>query len=206
VVITALRRTGHAGLRDAAGVVPFAVEAESVTAAPLGSWVARAVPPASLASHALATIRLVTPCYVDRKGRKPGFELGRILGQMAHDLVQWELVDDGRAWELGRVPSDALSEAARRQAEDALKGLTIRTELRWADLGARYSHDNAQRFRLCGWVGRVRVEGDLTALMPWLLVLSLRGAGGKKSYGLGQVEVSVECRGRSPAPHGSNDS
>jgi hypothetical protein len=69
--------------------------------------------------------------------------------------------------------------------------MAIRTDITFEELGLRRSRGNGRRFPLRGFVGSIALTGKLAAALPWLSMLELRGGGGRKTFGLGEVRVWV---------------
>jgi hypothetical protein len=63
--------------------------------------------------------------------------------------------------------------------------------LRSKSYGKRYSRQNGNSFELRDVYGKVNIRNKLGEALPWLAVLSLRGAGAKKSFGLGRVQITL---------------
>lgn len=180
LVAEALARAGANGLGDAMGPLPFEYVAQQDRAHCLAEWCDRPVP-------AAARLTFVTPCQ-SRAG-----DLATLLGNMAHDLTQWALSDEGSSAELGKRGCDALADAARERAGAALTGV----EQQWlgyrdTDPGARQSRTNRGKFLLKGFTGAVVVSGDLAPAWPCLQALTLYGAGGRRGFGLGRVSLQAE--------------
>lgn len=117
-------------------------------------------------------------------------QVAHLLGNLAHDLVQWDLEDSGTSAQLGKRGCDALADEARREAESSLSGVTVDVRtLDAEDHGLRQSRSNRGAFRLHGVSGYVELRGDLARAWPWLASLVLRGAGQKRSFGLGEVRL-----------------
>jgi hypothetical protein len=119
-------------------------------------------------------------------------DLGSLLGNAAHELVQWDLADSGLAESFGdgsKRRCDAYADEARTTVKELATGLTVAGEVDHATLGRRASRGNGGKFELAGHHGWLRIAGDLQALLPWFIVLELRGAGAKKSFGMGDVRV-----------------
>jgi hypothetical protein len=114
-----------------------------------------------------------------------------VLGEVAHELVQWDLVDRQVSEDLGKRGCDALAEQARVAAASSLLGVRVDADVTEQHIGSRRSRSNGHRFGLTGYTGAVTLEGDLCGALPWLVVLELRGAGRKKTFGLGEVQLEL---------------
>jgi hypothetical protein len=178
----ALTAAGRAGLWNGRTSVLFDLAYKPVFEGTLGAWAARAWPRAAVAGRVL--VELASPCQGDDA------QLARLLGNLAHDLVQWDLDDDGRSAALGKRGCDALADEARGQAEASLRDVTVGVRaLDREDAGLRQSRSNRGSFRLRGLSGYLELSGDLSRTWPWLAALALRGAGQKRSFGLGEVRL-----------------
>lgn len=184
----ALEGAGRAGLWDGASAVPFDVASRVVFEGTLEGWATRGLDAAAAAGRVL--IELATPL----QSRDGAF--AHVLGVVAHDLVQWDLEDDGSSAELGKRGCDELADAVRLRAEAALDGVAVDVRaLDAEDQGLRRSRSNRGAFRLYGVSGFVELTGDLTRAWPWLRALALRGAGQKRSFGLGEVRLWLPAPG-----------
>ncbi len=180
----ALAAAGRAGLWNGRTSVLFDLTYRPVFEGTLGAWAARSRPHAMAAGRVL--VELASPCQGDDA------QLAPLLGNLAHDLVQWDLEDRGRSAELGKRGCDALADEARRQAEASLRGVIVDVRALGAEArGLRQSRSNRGSFRLHGVSGCVELSGDLALAWPWLAALALRGAGQKRSFGLGEVRLWV---------------
>lgn len=95
-------------------------------------------------------------------------------------------------WTTGRYP---VLDAARLLE----KAATIRrvcSSLRWFDY-RRYSTTQQMDMKLGGVVGKVRYQGDLTDLYPYIKAGEVLGVGKSLSFGFGRYEVSIEEEGQS---------
>ncbi|MDP2646304.1 MAG: hypothetical protein Q8P24_15305 [Desulfobacterales bacterium] len=120
------------------------------------------------------------------------FPLAKVLGNVANELVRWDLEDRGLADQMEKSRVDMLAEAARKSAESSITGIEIdHAALRPVDLGERASRKNNTKRSLRGFVGHVVLRGNLLPAMGWLEVLALWGGGQEKSSGLGQVKLWV---------------
>lgn len=186
VALEALERAGTAGL--GAEHVPFTAELEQSFDGTFAQWTglsfARVVS-AGVPAPRRVRIELVTPMDADVEA------FARIVGDVAHDWVQWDLADSDHAETIGRPACDALADRARDLAAEAFQGITIRTHITFEDLGLRRSRRNGRRFPLRGFVGSIELTGRVEAALPWLSMLELRGGGGRKTFGLGEVRVWV---------------
>jgi hypothetical protein len=183
VVRAALDAAGGPGLRDARGSVSFtATVAEGGFEGPLGDWTSRTVPMNTTPQRVL--VELVEPCDV----RAP--DIVAVTCNLAHDLVQWDLEDRGASVNLGKPGCDALADATRALVREGFSGVSIdRGLITEDDRGLRTSGTNRGRFPLRGYRGYLVLSGNLARVLPWLAALSLRGAGGRKSFGLGDVKL-----------------
>jgi len=167
----ALMRAGRVGLWDGSEAVAFDASVEPLFEGMLGEWVRREGDAASGPTH--LRVELASPY----NGKRP--DLAHMLGNLAHDLVQWDLEDGGESTVLGKRGCDALADAARVHARDSLAGVVVRRrELECCDQGPRYSRGNGGVFRLRGVRGLFDLSGDLSAAWPWLPALV--PAGGRR--------------------------
>jgi hypothetical protein len=174
----ALVAAGRAGLWDDRASVLFDVTYKPVFEGALGAWAAQAT------ATDRVLVELASPC------QGGDAQLAHLLGNLAHDLVQWDLEDSGDSTRLGKRGCDTLADEARREAEASLAGVTVDVRaLDAEDHGLRQSRSNRGSFRLYGVSGYVELSGDLTRAWPWLASLALRGAGQKRSFGLGEVRL-----------------
>lgn len=180
-VIAALRGSGREGLSHEGTRTPFTVETSARWAGTLGEWVRER----SAGFGPDLAVELVTP--LDRASP----DLRGVLADAAHELVQWDLADSGLADQLGKQGCDPLAERARRHVAALLAGTQVSVNVERADGGRRRSRSNGGRFPLRGYVGRIALTAVPTEALPWLVVLEVRGAGRKTSYGLGEVRLSA---------------
>ncbi len=179
LALGALAGSGRAGLWDGASALPFDVETRTTFEGTLGDWARRGRP-----GGRRLLLEFASPLQC------ADGELAHVLGTVAHDLVQWDLEDCGDSARLGKPGCDALADEVRRQAEAALDGVSVEVRsLDAEDHGQRRSRSNHGAFRLYGVSGFVELSGDLSRAWPWLRALALRGAGQKRSFGLGEVRL-----------------
>lgn len=115
--------------------------------------------------------------------------LAAILGNRAYDLAAWDMEDRERE-ELDATARHDLARQARRTAEALAESLRIiACNLQPVDLGARLSKTDGNAFPLRGFIGQVRIAGDLNPALPWLLALALGGGGQKRAMGFGVVRL-----------------
>jgi len=121
---------------------------------------------------------------------QPNLPIVSILGNVAYNLVAWDIEDRNVGEELDQKQRHSLARDARDVAWQAGEGLTIvRTHLSPVSIGKRYSRTNRQSMSLEGFVGLVELSGDLKAAMPWLQALALIGGGQKRAMGFGAVQM-----------------
>jgi hypothetical protein len=196
--IEALERTGKRGLTSEH--IQFFPTIEPLYSGTLYQWIEAQRQVNLSKSDVLLT--LDSPMNADTS------DLSELLGTVAHDLVQWDLEDSGRAQRFmaeGHDPKrtcDALADYARAAAAAALEGVAITSSLSHRNLGKRQSATNPGAVSLHGDEGWICLSGDLEAAIPWLRVLELRGGGKKKSFGLGSVRIEfVDNRRASSSSH-----
>lgn len=182
LALNALAGAGRRGLWDGAHTVRFDVVAEPVFEGTLGAWVFRQRGPEAEPDRAL--VEFTSPCQGEV------LRFGALAGQVAHDLVQWDLEDSGASTTLGKRGCDELADGARACAERAFERVTVAMrQLDVEDLGQRCSRGNRHKFRLEGVRGFIELRGELTAALPWLMLMVLRGVGQKRAFGLGGVRL-----------------
>jgi len=178
-VIAAIGEAGRRGLCDDLGKVPFTLDVKEIHRGSLRTWGRQTGPPPDR-----LLVEFSTPCH------SRAADLPRIVGNMAHDLCQWDIEDRGLAPDLGRADCAEAGTRARRESEESFEGTAMEWQsLSQVDLGARASRTNSGRIALRGFVGQCLVSGRLAEAGPWLLALALRGAGGRRSFGLGRVRI-----------------
>jgi hypothetical protein len=177
LVDAAFARAAGQGLFDADGAVTFEACRRSAFEGSLGEWAS------TLGRPAQVLLELATPCAA------PQFDLPGLAGGVAHDLVQWELEDGGLAEQLGKVGCDERAEAARVAAVQSFEGVRVEGLVAWHDGGERASAGSGGPIDLSGHRGYLRLDGELAPALPWLAALALRGAGQRRSFGLGQVRL-----------------
>lgn len=198
LVLRALGRTGKRGLTEPRGRGPlhpmasFDVRFSStyvpVFAGTLGAWVAAR---RGKSSPKRVGIELASPLVASPP------DLAALLGNTAHDLVQWDLADRGLsdAWGEGaKQRCDELSDSARSQVAEWGRRLRSDGHTKKVGLGRRRSVSTQQRFPLGGegaFTGWLELRGALDLVLPWLVVLELRGGGAKKSFGMGEVRLRL---------------
>lgn len=182
----ALEHTGTRGIRLADTSLQFLPRPSGEFSGPLHQRLAQILPMHIARDHA-APVLLELSAPLDTTSG----ELATVLGNMAHDFVQWDLEDRGLAERLGKAGCDQLAEAARQCASASLASVRVDDGTIATRVGTRRSRSNRNRFVLEGRKGYLHLDGDLTAAAPWLALLSLRGGGRHKSFGLGQVRLWV---------------
>lgn len=144
-----------------------------------------------------ALLELLTPWDVGRASAgqaAPEFNLGAVLGHLAHDLMQWELEET--APELPKREADERSDRLREHVRDLMRNVEIDGgAVAWVDLPARRSRGNGRIFQLGGYQGYCTLRGDLSAVWPWFRALELRGAGQHRLFGLGRARLWLEPPG-----------
>ncbi|GAB6934182.1 hypothetical protein JCM14720_01020 [Calditerricola yamamurae] len=95
-------------------------------------------------------------------------------------------------WTTGRYPDLD----AARLLEKAATIRRVCNSLRWFDY-RRYSTTQQMDMKLGGVVGKVRYQGDLTDLYPYIKAGEVLGVGKSLSFGFGRYEVSIEEEGQS---------
>jgi hypothetical protein len=183
LVLGAVRDDKAFQLLDRGEWIPFERAVSRVFEGGLGQFVTEVAPPGR-ARPARLLVEIAD--LLDAKD----FDLAKILGTVAHDLVQWDLEDRGDADRLGKTSCDDLAEKARRLAEASLEGVVTEAgAVTPGTHGLRISRSNRNPFPLNGFRGHVSLVGDLSAALPWLVALSLRGGGRHKSFGSGRVRL-----------------
>ncbi len=160
--------------------VPFAVADLSVDVANATIRVGRQLPPAA---PSRVLVELLTPCNA------PSLAPADLAGNLACGLVKVHraLSDDGS---LSKRAVDDEADAARDAARAAFANVTVaRSAVFDAPRGQRYSGETGQSFSLGGRMGTLTLEGDLTAALPWLLLMELHGVGGNTAFGMGRLRI-----------------
>lgn len=177
LVFEALERAGRAGIWGEDGAVGFSHDIVAEDSRTLARWCDRPPP-----DHALLTFD--TPCNTK------SLNLATLVGNTAHDLVQWALVDAGASADLSKRECDDLADSSRQQAKETVETMTVQLhEERYVDLGVRQSRSNGGNLHLKGWTGSVALSDDLSAAWPWLKAMELSGAGGQRAFGMGRVKL-----------------
>lgn len=113
-----------------------------------------------------------------------------LVADAAHDLVQYQLFDDGQATALGKAGCDQRADAARAHVKSLFAAVDV---VGGAALPVHHGRKRSRRtghsFALDGLDGHLVLRGELTALGPWLGACALRGVGLHKGFGLGQLRV-----------------
>ena len=176
--------TARAAFRAVFSVVEL--DSESIFEGALGAWAERAVP--AFARRVL--LELVTPCDLGRdgQGQPHPFTLPALVGNMAHDLVQWDLYDRGKP--VSKLEADCMADQMRTHVQTMVLTLDVQiAAIEYVNLGLTRSGSSGTRFPLGGYQGYCVLAGPLAPVLPWLAALALRGAGSHKSYGLGHVRL-----------------
>jgi hypothetical protein len=123
-----------------------------------------------------------------------GLPLGYLLGNVAEDLVQWDLEDRGLSATYGRRPCEDLAEEARQAAQEAAKRIVITSSALFESSDIMKARSNTSRtgngmHPLLGQSGHVMLSGDLPAVWPWLLGAAVRGFAQQRSKGFGHVRL-----------------
>ena len=112
--------------------------------------------------------------------------LAKILGNIAYELVAWDLEDRGPHGDTDSSRHD-LARQARYAAQESVAEIAVNADLQPVRIGQRRSKSNGHAFFIEGFVGDVELSGDINAALPWLLTLSLMGGGQKRAMGFGSV-------------------
>jgi len=198
LVVAALAKAGQSGIIErgvdkhsgepSVDAVGFDTSTRELWSGSLGAWVQ-----ARLDGQLWREVgvELATPLAAD----PPDF--GSMLGNVAHDLVQWDLADSGLASSWARDGADAKrrcdehADRARAHVKEHLCHVAAGGEFGQAHLGRRWSRSTGGTFELMGFTGWLVLSGELEQILPWLVVLELRGGGKKKSFGLGEVRLGI---------------
>lgn len=179
LLVAAMEAAGNTGVRDLEGRVAFRVEARPGRTGSLADYCQRRAPQ-------VARLDFVSPC------QSRAHSLQALLGNTAHDLMQWALADSGASAALGKRGCDAIADAARDGAVASLDRVSEHwTRRRGLSLGKRVSRTNRGQFSLEGFTGTVWLSGDLDAGWPWLRALALHGAGARRGFGMGRVRLAA---------------
>lgn len=185
---TSLARAGVDGLCDDAGRVRWRVRSSRAWSGTVAQWLPQAVPE----MLDVTLFNLIAGAQAD---------IPHQLANLGHDLVQFVLADGGHDARLGKRGCDAEAEALRDEILDVAGAVDIQwREAALTDIGMRRSTRNGGRFPLAGGSGVLRLSGDLTGVAPWLALATLRGLGGRKSFGMGGVRCYQADGTPWPAP------
>lgn len=183
----ALRAAGGRGLDTVGGVLRFEVDLDAEYEGSLDGW-ARS----RGTSLERATLRFAARRDVPAE---PARSADRIA-DIAHDLVQWDLFDQGLDERLGKRGCDELADAARGGVHTLLAAVRIQDRAVIEFGGRRRSGRNEGEFNVPRLAGEVVVEGALDAVIPWLAVIELRGFGPKKAFAVLPELTWDEAAGR----------
>jgi hypothetical protein len=126
------------------------------------------------------------------------FPLGWLLGNVADDLVRWDIEDRGLTVVYGKDASDELAVRARKAAETAARQLVIsgsaifKTRQTMDSRSSTSSRGNGVH-PLVGCTGHLLLSGDLRAVWPWLLGAAVRGFAQQRAKGFGRVRLWRAC-------------
>ena len=199
LVLAALSSAGQRGLLEPGPTqgsparkpssVSFEVQTNELWSGTLCDWVAGRFD-GQVSSQ--LDIHLATPLCTD----PPDF--GPMLGNLAHDLVQWDLADSGLAAEFvaqghgdAKRWCDDFADCARAHVKKRLTKVRVNGDVSKMSLGRRRSRSNGNSFELHGFTGWLTLTGEFQPILPWLVALELRGGGKKKSFGLGEVRLEA---------------
>ena len=113
-----------------------------------------------------------------------------ILGNVAYNLVAWDIEDRGLGEKLDKHKRHKLARDARDVAWQAGEKLNIvRTHISPVSVGKRFSRGNKKTMLLEGFVGLVELSGKLETAIPWLQTLALIGGGQKRAMGFGTTQM-----------------
>ncbi|MCK5720745.1 MAG: hypothetical protein KAH84_12470 [Thiomargarita sp.] len=119
--------------------------------------------------------------------------IANILGNIAYDLVAWDMEDRDLGETLDSKMRHNLARDARDAAWEAGEKLTVlRTHLSPITIGKRYSRGNKNNMLIEGFIGLAELTDNLKNALPWLLVLSLSGGGQKRAMGFGSVRLWLD--------------
>lgn len=177
---------GTAGAAFAAAFGSRRVDERLLFEGRLLEWAEQTTPPAL--GHVLLEFATPYDPGLDERGRLRPFSLADVVGNLAHDLAQWDLHD--RSADASKRDSDLLADATRDRVRALVGNVEIEGGgIQQVDLGTFRSSSSRRNFQLAGYQGYCVVAGNLPPLLPWLGALALRGAGAHKSYGLGRVRL-----------------
>ncbi len=134
------------------------------------------------------TARFVTPCEA------PAHDLAALAGDAALALVRLQMTEGVRGRDDAlRARVDALADAARDHVRASFAGTReVARSLGDERGGTRRSRSTGRRYPVRGREGTITLAGELAPCLPWLALLTLWGAGGRRSLGMGRVEVTAE--------------
>lgn len=169
---------GNSGLIDRSGRVRWTVAQQAPSVHRLGDL---ARPGGAMPTQLWALISGLSAPNVN--------VLERQLPNLAHDVTQFALADSGLDQKLGKPQCDALADQARTRVLQGMDAVVLHWhEAEFLNIGARRSCTNDHSFDLSGISGLASIEGDLSPIAPWLVVSTLWGLGGRKSFGMGRVQ------------------
>ncbi|HEC83677.1 MAG: hypothetical protein DRR08_08440 [Candidatus Parabeggiatoa sp. nov. 2] len=121
---------------------------------------------------------------------RPQLPIVGILGNVAYNLVAWDIEDREFGEQLDNKARHSLARDARDVAWEVAEDLFIvRTHLSPVEIGERYSRGNQKTMSLQGFIGLAELAGNLKPALPWLLTLALAGGGQKRAMGFGTVQM-----------------
>lgn len=179
----ALEVVGEIGLDGPGGRTTFQVEGEVPGfSGTVGEWIDATL--GGVAPEAME-VEFTTPCDA------PAIRVSELAANAAFHLARLDVVE--REAEIGDSEAEkARVEGLREVVRGAFAGVAEEANgLRRVRRGMRRSGENGRWFPLTGVEGRVVLLGALAGAMPWLGVLSLWGAGVRRSMGLGDVRLWV---------------
>lgn len=143
------------------------------------------------------TLELITP--VKWKGQTdsrrqtlttPNLAWDKIFGEVAYDLVAWDLEDRGMNKILGRTVSNAIASSVRTYFENLFVSIEIeQASLYYGSQGVRCSRKSGNDYKLDGLLGSVILRGELSPLKDILAVMAIWGCGQDRSNGLGRIKL-----------------
>ncbi len=197
IVFRALSLAGEYGIEDSVGGVPFASQVALSFDGTLNQLINSIISKHSGARR--MGIEMLGPPFATSQSvrqqlnKETDISLSAILGNAAHDLVLWDVEDRGLSYLLAKQGCDKLAQMARERACAALDLIKMETTLLAVEsYGKRYSRQNGKSFALNGLIGKIHLSGDIEKVLPWLVVLSLRGGTAKKSFGTTRVQLSFD--------------
>jgi len=132
-------------------------------------------------------------------------DLPALCADAVVQILYWDLADSGLAESLVRDNADRIAESLRREIRHGFCCLHVDEDTAAPQLGRRYSRTNRGAFDVSRWDGehlvRASAREDLLVVWPWIALMTLRGPGPRKRFGVSEARAYLPAEvDRLPSP------